>query len=302
MAMTIGCIGLGVFGSRVAARLGREGFGLMIHDAHIEPVRYFLLKNSADMADNPRMLSALCDVVISVLPDARSTREAALNHLGLAAGLKDGETCILVDLGTTSASEAKTLARELAPRGINYVEAPARGTPIDARDGRLTIPVGGDEAIVERALPVLRALGHKVIRTGEVGSAHLISSLVEHVRASTVLAVSEAISIGKTAGVSPDGLRAWCEFDGVIAPALTNLFGDHAAGSGHTVQTLLDNLRSLSALATENRLEPRHASLVAELWREAALALGPQRDIADVGRYLDDAMRAPPMAERDAKA
>ncbi len=300
MATTIGFIGLGVFGARVATRLGRQGFGLMVHDGHIEPVRYFIMKNTADMGESPRMLAALCDFVITVLPNAKATRDVALGRLGLADGLKDGKTCVLVDLGTTSSAEARALAAELAPRGIHYVEAPARGAPMDAIEGKLTIPVGGEEAVVERVLPVLRALGQTVLRTGEVGSAHVMSALVEHVRASSVLAIAEAVSIGGTAGVSPGGLRDWCMAEGLMAPAVSGLFGDHATGSGHTIETLRDNLRSLAALASEKGLAPRHAALLTQLWSEASVALGPQRDIAEIGRFLERDMIAPSASESPA--
>lgn len=298
MAMTIGCIGLGVFGARVAARLSRQGFGVMIYDSWTEPVRYFLLKNTGDMGESPRMLAALCDVVVAVLPDAKAMRDVALGRLGLVEGLKDGKTCLLLDLGTTSARDATALAADLAPRGIHYIEAPARGTPIDAREGRLTIPVGGEAQLIERAMPVLRALGQTITPTGAVGSAHLMSALVEHARASAVLAVAEAVAIGKAAGVSPKALRQWCAAEGLIAPAVASLMDERPTDSGHTIETLLDNLRSLTALARANSLSPRHADLLAAMWGEAGKALGVQRDIAEIGRFLErDMLPRPPVAK-----
>ena len=293
MAMTVGCIGLGVFGARVATRLGHEGFGLLVHDIHVEPVRYFLLKNTADMGESPRMLAALCDVVITVLPDAAATRKAALGRLGMVEGLSNGKTCVLLDLGTTSAAEARALAADLAPHGIHYVEAPARGSPVEAREGRLVIPVGGETEAVERATPILRALGESVTHTGEVGSAHLISALVEQVRAATALALAEALAVGKAAGVAPDALGDWCRKEGLIAPAFERLARANPADTGHALDTLTHNLGLMSAVAAEHGLDPRLGGLVARMWGEAQAALGPQRDMAEIGRWLEPALRAP---------
>jgi 3-hydroxyisobutyrate dehydrogenase len=293
MAMTVGCIGLGVFGARVATRLGREGFGLLVHDIHVEPVRYFLLKNSADMGESPRMLAALCDVVIAALPDAAATRKAALGRLGMAEGLSGGKTCVLLDLGTTSAAEARALAADLAPHGIQYVEAPARGSPVEAREGRLVIPVGGEAEAVARAMPVLRALGESVTHTGEVGSAHLISALVEQVRAATALALAEALAVGKAAGVAPDALAEWCRKEGLVAPALERLARENPADTGHALDTLTHNLGLMTAISAEQGLDPRLGGLVARMWSEAQAALGPQRDMAELRRWLEPALRAP---------
>ena len=293
MAMTVGCIGLGVFGARVATRLGREGFGLLVHDIHVEPVRYFLLKNTADMGESPRMLAALCDVVITVLPDAAATRKVALGKLGMAEGLTNGKTCVLLDLGTTSAPEARALAADLAPHGIKYVEAPARGSPADAREGRLILPVGGDADSVARATPVWRALGESVTHTGDVGAAHLISALVEQVRAASALALAEALAVGKAAGVAPDALGEWCRMEGLVAPAFERLARENPVDTGHALDTLTHNLGLMASVATEHGLDPRLGVLVARMWGEAQAALGPQRDMAELRRWLEPALRAP---------
>src|SRR4051794_28187076 len=103
MALRVGCIGLGVLGARIAARLAGEGFYPMVYDAHSDPLRFFILKTSADIADGPAMMAEACDVVITVLPTAADVRQVALGRSGLAVAAKP--RCVLIDMGTSGAAE-----------------------------------------------------------------------------------------------------------------------------------------------------------------------------------------------------
>jgi 3-hydroxyisobutyrate dehydrogenase len=298
--MTIGFVGLGVFGGRIATRLVHEGFGLMIHDRVTDAVRYFMLKNSADVAEAPRTLAALCDVVVCVLPTPDDVREIALGPLGLAEGRPEGKTVPLVDLGTSSSAQAQALAAELAPHGIAYVEAPAYGVPLDARDGRLVIPFGCDDpAITDRVMPVLRALSGQVRRTGAPGSAHVMAALTEQMRAAAMLAAAEALALGAAAGVAPEAFVESCESAGLIPPTVANTLRRHAfartaAGSGHTFSTLTHNLALMQALAAEKGFFFEQGKVLARVWSEAAAARGPEADHADIVRFVAEAARPAP--------
>ena len=293
MAQNIGFIGLGSFGARIASRLTRQDIGVLVYDSWIEPVRYFMLKHTADMGESPRMLAALCDIVACVLPDAQAVREIAIGRLGLREGLKDGRTCILLDLGAKSSAEARALADELAPHGVIYVEAPARGSPEDARDGRLTIPVGGPADAVEKVMPVLRAVSAKAAHVGEVGSAHVISALVEQVRAASLMAFAEALGVGAGIGVSRTALRDWCMEEGLLGPAIASLAEGSARVTGRSFEALVHNLGLLETLSRDNGLAPPLGGLVTDMWRQAQGALGPQRDIEEVEKWIAGAIRIP---------
>ena len=204
MVIRVGCIGLGVFGARIAARLAEEGFFPMVYDAHSDPIRYFLLKTSADIADAPTMMAEACDMVITVLPTAADVRAVALGRASLADAKRP--RCVLVDMGTSGAAETKALAEALAPRGIPVLEAPVCGTPMDAKAGRLIIPVGGEEALIERCMPVFQALGRQVLRTGPLGSAHAGAALAEYLRAAGMLAAGEALAVAHKLGMAPQAL------------------------------------------------------------------------------------------------
>jgi 3-hydroxyisobutyrate dehydrogenase len=296
MALSVGCIGLGVLGARVAARLAGEGFYPMVYDAHSDPIRFFILKTSADIADTPASMAEACDVVITVLPTAGDVREVALGRAGLADATKP--RCVLVDMGTSGAAETKALAEALAPRGIPMLEAPVCGTPMDARAGRLVIPVGGEEALIERCLPVLQALGQKVLRSGPIGSAHAGAALAEYLRAAGLLAAAEALLIARGLGMTPQALLDLGNAFGALAPALAEtLQRDVVAGrfdSGHTLGTAVGHLDGALALAEGFGLSPRFAALCRELWAAARAARGPEADTTTIVRWLETAAAKPP--------
>ena len=299
--MTIGFIGLGVFGGRVATRLVHQGFGLMIFDRVTDAVRYFMLKNSADVAEAPRTLAALCDIVVCVLPSAADVRDATLGPLGLAAGLPDGKSLVLLDLGASSAADARALADEFLPRGVTYIEAPAWGTPLDARDGRLAISCGCDDAgAIEQVQPILRALAGKIVHTGRAGSAHMMGALAEQMRAAAMLAAAEALALGKMAGVAPEAFVAWCEGAGLMAPAVAeilrrNAFNRNAVSSGHTIATVTHNLEMSRAAAAATGVALPHLELLANTWLAAGRRRGAEADHAEIVRWVEEVSApAPP--------
>jgi 3-hydroxyisobutyrate dehydrogenase len=295
MTLQVGCIGLGVFGARIAERLAEEGFPTMIYDAQSDPIRYFIIKSAsaADIADAPAMMAELCDVVITVLPTAADVREVALGRAGLVEAAS--RNCILVDMGTSGAAETKALAEELAPRGIPVLEAPACGTPMDARAGKLIIPVGGEEALIERCMPVFGVLGRKVLRTGPVGSAHAGAALAEYLRASTVLAAGEALLIARKLGMTPQALVDICSAFDVLGPAVAQTLREDVAtgrfNSGHTLDMTVRHLDLTLEFGKD--LPLRFAALCREMWTAARRERGSEDDYTTIVRWLEKAAAKP---------
>ena len=98
---------------------------------------------------------------------------------------------------------------------------------------------------------------------------------------------------GPAAGVAPDALGDWCRKEGLVAPAFERLARETPAETGHALDTLTHNLGLMASVAAEHGLDPRLGGLVARMWGEAQAALGPQRDMAELRRWLEPALRAP---------
>ena len=201
--MRIGFIGLGTMGSAMAANLIGAGHDLVVHDllpgaatAHLEA--------GAEWADHPAAVASACSVVFTSLPGPREVEAVALGDDGIGAGAHDG--LALFDLSTNSPTVVRRIHAELAPRGVEVLDAPVSGGPDGARSGRLAIWVGGDEATFERWLPVLRSFGDAPHRVGAVGAGS-VAKLVHNCSGYIIqTALAETFTMGVKAGVDPGGL------------------------------------------------------------------------------------------------
>ena len=160
--LNIGVIGIGAFGSRVALRLLWSGYHtLAIYDVADVATRLFTNDYGGMALGSPKMMAQTCDAIIAVLPSAAELREVCFGWEGLAQGFAAGG--ILIDLGNTDPVETVNIAKELAAAGVDLVAAPAFGTPAQAKEGKLTLVVGGPEAAVARCRPVLEIIAAKIL-------------------------------------------------------------------------------------------------------------------------------------------
>ena len=191
----VGMIGIGAFGSKIALRLLWTDFpGLQIYDADDLTPRFFSNNYGGLNVGSPKMMAQNCEVILTALPSAAELREVCFGWEGLATGFKNGG--IVMDLGVTDPVETVALAKELDAHGVKLVDAPAFGTPDAAKEGQLTVLVGGEEPTVERCRPILDKLAAKLIRTGATGSAQAAGAIADYLRAVRLLAASEAIRLG----------------------------------------------------------------------------------------------------------
>src|SRR5260370_16612989 len=151
--MNIGVIGIGAFGSRVALRLLWSGYHtLQIYDVADVATRMFTNDYGGMAAGSPKMMAQTCDLVIAVLPSAAELREVCFGWEGLAQGFSAGG--ILIDLGNTDPVETVNIANELAAAGVDLGAAPAFGTPAQAQERPLTLPLARPDTPLPPSPPV----------------------------------------------------------------------------------------------------------------------------------------------------
>ena len=147
--LSVGVIGIGAFGSKIALRLLWTDFpSLQIYDADELTPRFFSNNYGGLNVGSPKMMAQNCEVILTALPSAKELRQVCFGWEGLATGFKKGG--IVMDLGVTDPVETVALATELEAHGVKLVDAPAFGTPDAAKEGQLTLLVGGDDAVVEQ--------------------------------------------------------------------------------------------------------------------------------------------------------
>jgi 3-hydroxyisobutyrate dehydrogenase-like beta-hydroxyacid dehydrogenase len=286
--LKIGVIGIGAFGSCAAMRLLWQGYhNLMVYDTHEQTPRIFTGTFGGLSLGSPKMVAQLCDIVITCLPSSVEMRDVFFGWEGLATEFK-GEGLVM-DIGTTDPLETIEMGKELAQHNVRLVDAPGFGTPDDAREGRLTMVVGGEDRAVERCRPVLDALATRVLRAGATGSAQAAMAIADYVRAARLLAASEAIRLGGHFSFKPGNLLDVCNALG--GEAMDKMLRNEVASRRFKTGLQLGVLHANVALAER---VARAAGLVLPLMEqtEAMLAqaedrLGYSNDHSAVIKWLE---------------
>ena len=200
--MKVGFIGIGVMGWPMSANLIKGGHDLTVFDVDTVRAAQFAKEvggraaaSLAEVADN--------EVVVTMLPTSKIVRQALLEDGGgaFAKAIKPG--LIVVDMSSSEPGDTVELGPKLAERGAILIDAPVSGALPRAITGELAIMIGGaDEAAIEKATPVLLAMGKRLFRTGPLGSGHAMKALNNYVAAAGMAAASEALLIGQRFGLA----------------------------------------------------------------------------------------------------
>ena len=195
---SIGVIGLGIMGKPMARNLIAAGFSLTVHNRSRAAVDE-LASEGAQVADSPATLASSCDVVITMLPDTPDVEAVLLGPTGVFAHARPGS--LVIDMSTISPDVARSLGDEAKSRGLRFLDAPVSGGEAGARNGMLSIMVGGPLEDVDDARPVFEALGSTMARVGPVGAGQTVKAANQVMVAGIIALVSEAIVLLRASGI-----------------------------------------------------------------------------------------------------
>jgi len=286
--LSVGVIGIGAFGSKVALRLLWTDFqSLQIYDADELTPRFFSNNYGGLNVGSPKMMAQNCEVILTALPSAKELRQVCFGWEGLATGFKKGG--IVMDLGVTDPVETVALAKELEAHGVKLVDAPAFGTPDAAKEGQLTLLVGGEDAVVERCRPLLDRLAVKVIRTGATGSAQAAGAIADYLRAVRLLAASEAIRLGAHFGFDATTLLNVSDMLGgaEVPKVLASDVATRRFKTGLQLGVLRANVELAAQLAERAGLVLPLLDATSNAWSEAEARLGYGADHSAIIRWLE---------------
>lgn len=194
----IGFIGLGIMGAAMAARLAAAGYPLHVYNrtrAKAAP----LIEAGASWHATPKALAEATDVIITIVGMPDDVRALYLGDDGLIANAR--RDAVLIDMTTSSPQLAEELAVHAAASGVHMLDAPVSGGDLGAREGRLSIMVGGAADVLARVEPILRHLGSKIVLQGGPGAGQHTKLCNQIVIASTMLGVCEGLAYAHSAGL-----------------------------------------------------------------------------------------------------
>jgi 3-hydroxyisobutyrate dehydrogenase len=234
----VGFIGLGTMGRHMAAHLQAAGHDLVVHDLRPEAAEAHLAAG-AMWAANPAEVMATTEVTFTSLPKPEDVHAVALGTQGLIASARAGK--VYFDLSTNSVATIREIHERFLAVGAIVCDAPVSGGPSGARDRKLTVYAGGDEATVDAYRSVLAAFSDQVLYIGPLGSGTVAKLMHNCVGYVLNAAIAEVFSVGTRAGVDP--LALWRAlrngangrrrtFDGLVDQFLAHSFDRPAFALG----------------------------------------------------------------------
>ena len=196
----IGFVGLGIMGKPMALNLLKSGFDVSILNtskAYVE-----LGKAGANVCANLEELSANCEVIITMLPDSPEVLEV-VNQL--VNSIKPGT--LFIDMSSIAPAATKNIDDIFKKKGVEALDAPVSGGQVGAVAASLSIMVGGSEMAFKNALPIFEAMGKNIVHIGESGAGQITKICNQMIVGITIQAVSEAITLAKSAGVNVEKVR-----------------------------------------------------------------------------------------------
>lgn len=200
----IGFIGLGIMGKPMALGLLKAGYPLVVHSRSRGPVDE-LAREGATPVSSPKAVAEGSDAVITMLPDSPDVELVVIGPEGVNEGARSG--MLVIDMSTIAPATARKVYEVLNAKGVEFLDAPVSGGEVGAKEGTLSIMVGGTEGAFQRALPLFQVLGKSVVHMGGPGAGQVTKACNQVVVGLTIQAVSEALTLAEKAGVDPAKVR-----------------------------------------------------------------------------------------------
>jgi 2-hydroxy-3-oxopropionate reductase len=187
-------------GKSIARNILKAGFPLTVHNRSQAAVDE-LVAEGAKSASSPKEVAEQVDIIFTNLPDSPDVEKVALGENGIIHGAHDG--LIFIDNSTIKPASARMIAEKLKEKNVFALDAPVSGGDIGAKNGTLTIMVGGEASAVEKAMPVFQAMGKTVTHVGESGAGQVAKAANQIMVAAQMVAMAELLVFSKKAGVDP---------------------------------------------------------------------------------------------------
>jgi 3-hydroxyisobutyrate dehydrogenase len=230
--MRIGFIGTGVMGGSMAGHLLKAGYALTVFNRTKSKAEN-LLSAGAKWADTPAEVARNAEVVLTIVGDPADVEAIYLGPEGILAQAEAGT--LVVDMTTSSPDLAETLYQKGKEKGIEVLDAPVSGGDSGAREGTLSIMVGGDRNTFDSARQLLEILGPNIVYQGEAGNGQRTKMANQIAIAGGMLGVCEAVIYAQRSGLDPETVLQSIQGGAAGSWSLTHLAprmleGDFAPG------------------------------------------------------------------------
>lgn len=285
----VGVVGLGSMGLGMAGTLASKGFETLGFDLSVERLE-LSRKSGVNPHNDLSVLFKKADFLVFSLPTARDV-ENVVNEYGQFLGAERQNRVIIVDTSTSEPDVSRQLAAKLDKMGHGFLDAPVSGGPAGAASGALTMMIGGPDADLALARPVIEALSAKALHVGPSGAGNVAKLVNNMLAAAHMVTTSEGLKIALAAGISPESaLRVLNAASGksmISEVHFPTWVMNDRFDSGFSMGLMRKDVRLAQAMAEKNNVENPLTAMVAKLWAGSE-HLKDTDDFTRMGAYQPD--------------
>jgi 3-hydroxyisobutyrate dehydrogenase len=282
----VGFVGIGNMGWPMAANLVQAGFDVTVADAVPGRAEAFTAEVGGKAAGSAGAAAAEASALVTMLPTSDHVADVVAQ---VSAVLRPGTLVVEMSSGVPSVTQA--LATRLAGNDVALIDCPVSGGVAKARTGELAIMAGGDAAQVDRARPLLTAIGSSVHHCGGVGAGQAMKALNNLVSAGGFLITIEGLLIGQKFGLDPelmvDVLNSSSGMNNSTQRKLRQFVLSRTFDSGFSLDLMVKDLSIALGVGRETRTPAPFSALCQEMWNSAASLLGPGQDHTAAARLSE---------------
>lgn len=269
MKQQIAFLGLGVMGGAMAANLARRGYSVKAWNRTPNRLGVEVAADAgATVVSSIREAVETADVVFLCVSDVPDVEEVILGAGGVADSARPGT--LVIDTSTIGPNAARKLGAGLKPRQLRFLDAPISGGDIGAKNGTLTIMVGGEPTDFEESKPLLEILGKTIRLCGAVGSGQAVKLCNQVLASVHMVALCEAMQLAEQQGIDPNLIIEVCSTGAAGSWALSNL-GPKIAESdfqpGFMIKHMLKDLRLVQEAVKQSAQQLPGVDLAEELFK-----------------------------------
>ena len=286
--MKVGFIGLGNAGGKLAGSLLRNGFDLTVRDLNDSLVNEFVARGASTIG-SPKEMAELCDIVITCLPSPKACSEVMESKNGIIAGLSHGK--IWLEMSTTDEAEIRRIGLLVESTGALPVDCPVSGGCHRADTGNISIFAGCKREAFEKALPILKTMGRRVLHTGDLGTASTLKVMTNYLATVNLVSISEALTTMKVLGmdmnVTYEAIKA-SSGNSFVHETESQVILNGSRDISFTMDLVSKDVGIFNDLAVRKGLDLEIAPMIVDIFKDGEERYGPRELSPNIIKRLEE--------------
>ena len=282
---TVGFVGLGNVGSKIANNIINNGYKLYVHDLD-EIKSQSLVSKGAIFCKSIEELVPKVSVLITCLPSPKSVKEVLLKCVP-----KFNQKHLWIEMSTTDEKDMKYLSKLVFDKNAEVLEAPITGGQHRAESGNISILVGGSRASFKRSFPILSCIGHQILHCGEIGKASTLKVVTNYLASINLLALGEALMVCKKYGIDLktafEGIKI-SSGNSFVHETESQVILNGSYDVGFTMDLVCKDVGLFDKLTKKYQIPAEVSSLMLEIFQKGREKFGDRALSTSIVKLLED--------------